>query len=149
MWRSVRWLDRCIKHHQASGKAATQNLFAIVQGGLDQDLRDKCLTEMIQRREEVAGYAIGGLSGGEEKGNQSILAVLIAYINHAFTQLSFGRCWFSVSRIRNQTLKPFRIAQCAERLPADREGISFCSSDLACLSIPGPRYSMGIGFAGG
>jgi len=101
MWRSVRWLDRCIKHHQASGKAATQNLFAIVQGGLDQDLREKCLTEMIQRRGEVAGYAIGGLSGGEEKGSQSILGVPIAYINHAFTQLSFGRCWFSVSRIRN------------------------------------------------
>ena len=45
-----------------------QNLFAIVQGGLDPGLRDKCLDEMIARRDRVAGYAIGGLSGGEEKG---------------------------------------------------------------------------------
>lgn len=68
MWRSVRWLDRCIAHHNASGKTATQNLFAIVQGGLDPDLRDKCLDEMIKRKDGVAGYAVGGLSGGEEKG---------------------------------------------------------------------------------
>ncbi|KAH9929504.1 tRNA-guanine transglycosylase [Epithele typhae] len=43
------------------------NLFAIVQGGLEEDLRDKCLDEMIARKDKVAGYAIGGLSGGEEK----------------------------------------------------------------------------------
>ncbi|EJD52782.1 queuine tRNA-ribosyltransferase [Auricularia subglabra TFB-10046 SS5] len=67
MWRSVRWLDRCIAHHKASGKTDTQNLFAIVQGGLDPELRDKCLDEMIKRRDGVAGYAVGGLSGGEEK----------------------------------------------------------------------------------
>lgn len=68
MERSVRWLDRCIKHHEGSGKKDTQNLFAIVQGGLDHELRDKCLDEMIKRKDQVAGYAIGGLSGGEEKG---------------------------------------------------------------------------------
>jgi queuine tRNA-ribosyltransferase catalytic subunit len=68
MERSVRWLDRCIAQHKRSGKQATQNLFAIVQGGLDPQLRDQCLDEMIQRKDRVAGYAIGGLSGGEEKG---------------------------------------------------------------------------------
>ncbi|KAI0645617.1 tRNA-guanine transglycosylase [Trametes meyenii] len=67
MRRTVRWLDRCIEFHQASGKDDVQNLFAIVQGGLDPDLRDKCLDEMIARKNKVAGYAIGGLSGGEEK----------------------------------------------------------------------------------
>ena len=45
-----------------------QNLFAIVQGGLDSSLRDRCLDGMLERRDQVAGYAIGGLSGGEEKG---------------------------------------------------------------------------------
>jgi queuine tRNA-ribosyltransferase len=69
MERSVRWLDRCIDHHERSGKKEVQNLFAIVQGGLDHGLRDKCLDEMIKRKDRVAGYAIGGLSGGEEKGN--------------------------------------------------------------------------------
>ena len=68
MWRTIRWLDRCIEKHEKSGKTATQNLFAIVQGGLDARLRDLCLDEMIKRKDRVAGYAIGGLSGGEEKG---------------------------------------------------------------------------------
>ncbi|KAF8070475.1 tRNA-guanine(15) transglycosylase-like protein [Lyophyllum atratum] len=67
MERSVRWLDRCIAHHERSGKADKQNLFAIVQGGLDPELRDRCLDEMIKRKDGVAGFAIGGLSGGEEK----------------------------------------------------------------------------------
>ncbi|KAI0278532.1 tRNA-guanine transglycosylase [Russula aff. rugulosa BPL654] len=67
MQRSIRWLDRCIEFHDKSGKSNTQNLFAIVQGGLDPVLRDDCLDEMIKRRDKVAGYAIGGLSGGEEK----------------------------------------------------------------------------------
>lgn len=68
MWRSVRWLDRCIAFHEASGKNKTQNLFAIVQGGLDERLRGLCLDEMVKRKDHVPGYAVGGLSGGEEKG---------------------------------------------------------------------------------
>jgi len=67
MERSVRWLDRCIDYHEQSGKKDKHNLFAIVQGGLDHGLRDICLDEMIKRKDRVAGYAIGGLSGGEEK----------------------------------------------------------------------------------
>ena len=69
MRRSVRWLDRCIEFHEKSGRKDSQNLFAIVQGGLDSQLRDECLDEMIKRKDRVAGYAIGGLSGGEEKGD--------------------------------------------------------------------------------
>src|SRR5271154_1543620 len=68
MTRSVRWLDRCISQHERSSKKDSQNLFAIVQGGLDPSLRDRCLDAMIARKDAVAGYAIGGLSGGEEKG---------------------------------------------------------------------------------
>ena len=64
----MRWLDRCIDYHEQSGKKDKHNLFAIVQGGLDHGLRDICLDEMIKRKDRVAGYAIGGLSGGEEKG---------------------------------------------------------------------------------
>ncbi|KAF9820297.1 hypothetical protein IEO21_01511 [Rhodonia placenta] len=66
MWRTIRWLDRCIEFHEKSGRSH-QNLFAIVQGGIDSVLRDQCLNEMIKRKDRVAGYAIGGLSGGEEK----------------------------------------------------------------------------------
>lgn len=68
MWRTVRWLDRCIGQHEKAGKQDAQNLFAIVQGGLNTELRDLCLDEMIKRKDRVTGYAIGGLSGGEAKG---------------------------------------------------------------------------------
>ena len=61
-YRTVRWLDRCIEGH---GRKDRQNLFAIVQGGLDEELRNYCLTELVSR--DLPGYAIGGLSGGEEK----------------------------------------------------------------------------------
>lgn len=70
MERSIRWLDRCIDFHEQSGKKDVQNLFAIVQGGLDSGLRGQCLDEMIKRKDRVAGYAIGGLSGGEAKGSR-------------------------------------------------------------------------------
>uniref|UniRef100_A0A3Q3N542 Queuine tRNA-ribosyltransferase catalytic subunit 1 n=1 Tax=Mastacembelus armatus TaxID=205130 RepID=A0A3Q3N542_9TELE len=62
MHRSIRWLDRCIAANKNPDK---QNLFAIIQGGLNADLRKTCLDEMTQR--DVPGFAIGGLSGGEEK----------------------------------------------------------------------------------
>ncbi|CAG5135656.1 unnamed protein product [Candidula unifasciata] len=62
MYRTIRWLDRCIKAHQ---RPKDQCLFPIVQGGLDAELRTKCAHELIKR--DVGGYAIGGLSGGEEK----------------------------------------------------------------------------------
>ena len=62
MYRSIRWLDRCIAAHQ---KPALQNLFCIIQGGLDLDLRRACCMEMIAR--DTPGVAIGGLSGGEAK----------------------------------------------------------------------------------
>ncbi|KAF9644788.1 tRNA-guanine transglycosylase [Thelephora ganbajun] len=67
MQRSVRWLDRCIEFHQKSGRDESQNLFAIVQGGLDPELRKQCLEQMVQRKDRIAGFAIGGLSGGEAK----------------------------------------------------------------------------------
>ena len=62
MHRSIRWLDRCIAAHQ---KPDTQNLFCIIQGGLDLEMRRQCCEEMIKR--DTPGIAIGGLSGGEVK----------------------------------------------------------------------------------
>jgi queuine tRNA-ribosyltransferase len=62
MERSVRWLDRCIRAHKYPER---QNLFCIIQGGLDLELRRECTAEMVAR--DTPGIAIGGLSGGEEK----------------------------------------------------------------------------------
>lgn len=60
--RTVRWLDRCLTAHPRPDK---QNLFPIVQGGLDVEKRKDCAAQLTKR--EVPGFAIGGLSGGEEK----------------------------------------------------------------------------------
>lgn len=62
MKRSIRWLDRCVAAH---ARPTEQNLFAIIQGGLDPELRRTCVEEMVKRN--TPGIAIGGLSGGEEK----------------------------------------------------------------------------------
>ena len=62
MERSVRWLDRCITAHKNTDR---QNLFGIIQGGVDDELRRKCC-EMMSAR-DLNGYAIGGLAGGEDK----------------------------------------------------------------------------------
>ncbi|KAI0753933.1 tRNA-guanine transglycosylase [Irpex lacteus] len=109
MWRTIRWLDRCIETHEKSGKTDTQNLFAIVQGGLDSRLRDLCVDEMISRKDRVAGYAIGGLSGGEEK----------------------GMCK------RAQAARV--IKQCADKLPFDRPrysmGVGFAEDLLVCVAL--------------
>lgn len=70
-YRTLRWYDRCIEAHS---KEDTQNLFPIVQGGLDTDvggLRERCLAGFRRRELEltyvIPGYAIGGLAGGESK----------------------------------------------------------------------------------
>jgi len=60
--RTVRWLDRCLTAHTTKDK---QNLFPIVQGGLDDEKRRDCAASLTQR--EVPGFAVGGLSGGEQK----------------------------------------------------------------------------------
>ena len=62
MERSVRWLDRCITAHKNPDR---QNLFCIIQGGLDLEMRRECTKEMVAR--DTPGIAIGGLSGGEAK----------------------------------------------------------------------------------
>jgi queuine tRNA-ribosyltransferase len=59
MLRSVSWARRC----KAVSDHAYQKIFAIVQGGLDSELRRNC-AEMLSEI-GFAGYAIGGLSVGE------------------------------------------------------------------------------------
>lgn len=60
--RTNRWIDRCIEGHNP---IKNQNLFGIVQGGLDLRLRDISLAGLIPK--DLPGYAIGGLCGGEKK----------------------------------------------------------------------------------
>lgn len=57
--RSIRWAERC----RQSQRRGDQWLFAIVQGGLDLELRGDCARRLIEL--DFPGYAIGGLSVGE------------------------------------------------------------------------------------
>eukprot|EP00762_Andalucia_godoyi_P002290 ANDGO_07637.mRNA.1 putative queuine tRNA-ribosyltransferase len=62
MHRTIRWADRCKQAHK---RPTEQNLFAIVQGGLNNDMRKECARELVKLG--FPGYAIGGLAGGESK----------------------------------------------------------------------------------
>jgi queuine tRNA-ribosyltransferase len=59
MRRSLRWAERC----RAAATRSDQALFAIVQGGLDAELRAESAERLVAM--DFAGYAIGGLSVGE------------------------------------------------------------------------------------
>lgn len=58
-WRSVRWAERC----RRASTRSDQMLLAIVQGGLDPQLRRECARELV--KQDFPGYAVGGLSVGE------------------------------------------------------------------------------------
>lgn len=62
--RTTRWAKRCI---DANKNKDTQGLFAIIQGGVFDDLRELSLNELKEYSEHFSGFAIGGLSVGEEK----------------------------------------------------------------------------------
>jgi queuine tRNA-ribosyltransferase len=66
---SFRWAERC---KRAFGARDTQNLFAIVQGGTDAELRRQSAEALVS--EGFDGYAIGGLAVGE--GHDEMLATL-------------------------------------------------------------------------
>jgi queuine tRNA-ribosyltransferase len=57
--RTVRWAQRCRK----AARRSDQALFAIVQGGLDPELRTWCAARLVEM--DFPGYAVGGLSVGE------------------------------------------------------------------------------------
>jgi len=57
--RTIRWAQQCREAHANP----QQMLFGIVQGGVVQKLRSRCLEALIPM--EFDGYAIGGLSVGE------------------------------------------------------------------------------------
>ena len=62
--RTTRWAKRCI---DANINKERQGLFAIVQGGIYEDLRDKSLEELKKYDNDFSGYAIGGLAVGEPR----------------------------------------------------------------------------------
>ncbi len=64
--QTVRWAKRGLEHGRALG---IPNLFAIVQGGVDSELRRWC-TDRLEEF-DPDGYGIGGLSIGESKADMN------------------------------------------------------------------------------
>ncbi len=65
--RTIKWAKESIKYHlkkQSEGLALSQNIFGIVQGGTDFELRKQCALALNEM--EFDALAIGGLSVGEE-----------------------------------------------------------------------------------
>ncbi len=75
MLLSLRWAQRS---KRAFGKRGAQNLFAIVQGGVDPGLRERSARALAE--EGFDGYAIGGLAVGE--GHEAMLGAIEATIPH-------------------------------------------------------------------
>ncbi len=60
--RTTRWAERCLQSHS---RPNDQGLFAIIQGGMHEDLRRLSAEQLTSM--DFPGYAIGGLSVGEPK----------------------------------------------------------------------------------
>lgn len=77
---SIKWLKRSKDHLEARSKKLAAGdipaLFAIVQGGIYSDLRERCAKEMIEL--DLPGYAIGGLAVGE---SQSEMLEIVSLCN--------------------------------------------------------------------
>jgi len=58
--RTLRWAEQCKEAH---ARPNDQSLFGIVQGGVDEQLRQQCARELIAM--DLPGYAVGGLAVGE------------------------------------------------------------------------------------
>lgn len=79
MERSLRWAERAKTHLQANREASitlNQQLFGIVQGGVDEALRDRSTRELVALG--MDGYAIGGLSVGESREDKERITAFTA-----------------------------------------------------------------------
>ena len=64
--RTHRWLERCVRRHrELGGEEQGQALFGIVQGGAFDDLRTGSVEAVCSH--DLVGYAIGGVSVGEQE----------------------------------------------------------------------------------
>lgn len=82
MQLSLRWAERSKRAFEdqvrAGGATAGQALFAIVQGGINLDMRARSAAALVDM--DFPGYAIGGLAVGE--GHDAMLATLAGTLPH-------------------------------------------------------------------
>ncbi len=71
--RTTKWAKESLIHHinsKENGIGTNQNIFAIIQGGTDREFRKLSVEQLVgleYKNQKFDGYAIGGLSVGEDK----------------------------------------------------------------------------------
>jgi queuine tRNA-ribosyltransferase len=79
---SLRWAERCKRAFEqqlgSGGARPGQALFAIVQGGIDKELRQRSARSLVAM--DFPGYAVGGLAVGE--GHAAMIATLEETLPH-------------------------------------------------------------------
>jgi queuine tRNA-ribosyltransferase len=72
--RTHRWLDRCVRWHEAKGPPA-QALFGIVQGGVHEELRRGSIERVSSA--PVDGISIGGTLGRDKEEMRAVLELTV------------------------------------------------------------------------
>ncbi len=73
--RTIQWAKRSMEYHK-SRENRKQGIFAILQGGVYPDLREKCAQKLLEL--DFDGYGIGGLSIGEPRETTARIVSLTA-----------------------------------------------------------------------
>jgi queuine tRNA-ribosyltransferase len=80
MERTHRWLERCLSWHREEGPSR-QAVFAIVQGGVHEDLRRE--SAQVAAEAAVDGIAIGGTLGRDKDEMAAVLAMTVPSLPEA------------------------------------------------------------------
>lgn len=125
MFLLFRWLDRCIAAHR---RPQEQNLFGIVQGGLHSDLRLESLSDL--KRRNLPGYAIGGLSGGEEKSDFWRIVELVKR-----SRDSYCPCVESIFTLLIQCTRPTQDTGLPRNKPRYLMGVGYPLDIVVCVAL--------------
>ncbi len=142
--RTLKWAQECKKIHDdillsepfKSLKLPKPSLFAIVQGGLERDLREFCAQELIAMGFD--GYAIGGLAVGEsEEDMYSVLDCVCPLLPEEKPRYLMGVG--EINQLKTSVAKGIDMFDCVLPMRIARHG-SILLSDNSELRIQNAKY---------
>lgn len=139
--RTLRWAQDCKRIHKhvitsAPSDTSAPSLFAIVQGGLERDLREHCAEELIAMGFD--GYAIGGLAVGESEAEMySVLDCVCPLLPEDKPRYLMGVG--VIDQLRTCVAKGIDMFDCVLPMRVARHGTIFLS-DGSQLRINNAKY---------
>ncbi|KAG6508210.1 hypothetical protein ZIOFF_033582 [Zingiber officinale] len=135
MYRTLRWIDRCISetvgtyNWAAHKRPDVQNLFGIVQGGLDPVLRDICVRGLVDR--DLPGYIKQYMLKENIREPTILMNILVIMSSMKANLTSYWDSYAIGGLVGGEDKDSFWrvVAQCTASLPEDK-----------------PRYVMGVGY---